>query len=68
MTEPKVEYSLIAERDLTDLFSWIATDTGAHRANAILIRIERAISTLAALPRMGWLRPELESGIRSFAV
>jgi toxin ParE1/3/4 len=68
MTEPQVKYSLAAERDLTELFSWIAADSGPQRANAILTRIERAISALAELPRLGRLRHDLASGIRSFAV
>jgi toxin ParE1/3/4 len=68
MTEPQVAYSLAAERDLTQLFAWIAADSGPQRANAILTRIEGAISTVAAFPRLGRLRHELESGIRSFAV
>ena len=68
MSSPKVVITLAAERDLDVLFDWIAKDSGPDRAEAVLRRIQRTIDQLAALPRIGRVRTDLDGTPRTFAV
>lgn len=60
--------SLDAERDLEDLFDYIASDSGTQRAVAVLRRIDRTLKTLADWPFIGRVRPELDGEPRAFSV
>jgi len=64
----RIVYSLDAERDLADLFDYIAQDSGVQRAELVLRRIERTLDTLADWPFIGRVRPELDGEPRSFSV
>jgi toxin ParE1/3/4 len=57
--------SALAERDLEEIWSYVAEDATADRlVDAIIDRFE----LLAEQPRMGRLRPEFGTGVRSFAI
>ena len=60
--------TLEAERDLTDLFDYVADDSGIQRAELVLRRIERTLETLADWPFIGRVRPELDGSPRAFSV
>jgi toxin ParE1/3/4 len=60
--------SLDAERDLSELFDYIAKDSGIQRAELVLRRIERTLEALADWPFIGRVRPELDGEPRSFSV
>jgi plasmid stabilization system protein ParE len=64
----RIVYSLDAERDLVELFDYIAQDGGLQRAELVLRRIERTVNTLADWPLIGRIRPELDGAPRSFSV
>lgn len=68
MVRPQVVLSLDAERDLDALFDWIARDSGVDRAEAILRRIDETLALVAALPRIGRVRRDLDGEPRTFAV
>ncbi len=60
--------SLDAERDLEELFDYIASDSGVQRAEAVLRRIERTLTNLADWPFIGRTRPDLDGSPRAFSV
>ena len=68
MAKSRIVLSLDAERDLDALFDWIARDSGIDRADAILRRIAETLELLAAMPRIGRVRHDLDGGPRTFAV
>jgi plasmid stabilization system protein ParE len=68
MAPPRLVLSLSAERDLDALFDWIARDSGVNRAEAILRHIGETLERLAAMPRIGRVRHELDGEPRTFAV
>jgi len=68
MARLPIVLSLDAERDLDVLFDWIAHDSGVDRAEAILRRIDETLEHLAALPRIGRVRRDLDGEPRTFAV
>lgn len=68
MAGPRVVQSSDAARDLTSIYDWIAEDSGARRARAVLERFERAFNQLAAFPGMGRLQPQYAGAPRSFPV
>ena len=68
MTRPPIIKSLAAERDLEELFDYIASDSGVQRAEAVLRRIERTLTNLADWPFIGRVRPELDGSPRAFSV
>jgi plasmid stabilization system protein ParE len=68
MPKHSVIKSLDAERDLTDLFDYIAADSGLDRAEAVLRRIDETLSLLSRMPRVGRVRTELDGSPRVFAV
>jgi toxin ParE1/3/4 len=57
-----------AERDLDELFDLIAADSGNDRAEAIFRRLSSALDSLAAFPRIGRIRDDLDGSPRVFAV
>jgi len=57
-----------AARDLRRIRQWIAKDSGAVRAKAVIDRLERAFDMLAEHPLAGRAVEELGKGLRSFAV
>jgi toxin ParE1/3/4 len=68
MSQSRIVLSLDAERDLDELFDCIARDNGVGRAEAILGRIDEALQRIAATPRIGRIRRDLDGGPRTFAV
>lgn len=68
MVRPLVIRSLAAERDLSELFDYIAQDSGVERAELVLRRLDEAISNLAASPLIGRVHPELDGSPRVFAL
>ncbi len=68
MARPRIVLSLDAERDLDELFDWIARDSSVDRADAILRRIDETLELLAAMPRIGRVRHDLDGEPRTFAV
>jgi toxin ParE1/3/4 len=57
-----------ARQDLVSIWRYSADEFGETRADRYLRRLNDVISYLAQQPLMGRLRPEIEEGIRSFAV
>jgi len=65
---PHIVLSLAAERDLEELFDYIAGDSGVQRAELVLRRIEQTLINVADWPFIGRLRPELDGVPRSFSI
>lgn len=65
---PRIVRSLDAERDLIELFDYIAIETGVDDAEAVLRRIERTLDNLALFPRIGRIRADLNGSPRIFSV
>ncbi len=61
----KVRYTASAKDDLLEIWLVIAQDNPAA-ADRVLDTLDEAAQLLATQPRMGWERPELAAGIRSF--
>ena len=57
-----------AERDLGELFDYIAADSSNDRAEAVLRRIQQTLENLALFPRIGRVRDDLDGSPRTFAV
>jgi len=68
MSRLTIVKSLDAERDLVELFDYIASDSGLQRAEAVLRRIDETLSRLVRMPRIGRIRAELDGAPRVFAV
>ena len=68
VARPQIVLSREAERDLDALFDWIAIDSGVDRASAILRRLEETLDLLAATPRIGRVRHDLDGQPRTFSV
>jgi toxin ParE1/3/4 len=60
--------STLAERDLQRIWSYVADDISADRADRLIDAIVHGFELLAEHPRMGRLRPEFGAGVRSFVV
>ena len=60
--------SLVAELDLAEIWSYVAEDAGPTTADRLLDAIFDRFELLAEQPKMGRLRPEFGSGVRSFTV
>jgi toxin ParE1/3/4 len=65
---PPIVRTLDAERDLEELFDYIAEDSGAQRAELVLRRIEQTLFNLADWPFIGKVRPELDGTPRTFSI
>jgi toxin ParE1/3/4 len=63
----EVILSELAEADLTDIWEFIAQDN-SEAADRLIDEIHEKCQFLAATPRVGRQRPELDPSIRSFAV
>ena len=59
--------SKAAEADLTDVWTYKA-ESGEAQADDLVERIVEQLMMLASFPEAGRKRPELQEGIRSFAV
>ena len=68
MARSHAAFSNDAKQDIDDLFAWIAGDSGVWRAELILGRIFATIDRLAAMPRIGRVRDDLDGKPRSFSV
>ena len=60
--------SALAERDLEEIWSYVAEDASPATADRLIDAIIERFELLAEQPRMGRLRPEFGPGVRSFAV
>ena len=65
---PRLVLSLEAERDLDELFDWIARDSSVERADAVISRIGETLDLLTDMPLIGRVRRDLDGDPRSFAV
>jgi toxin ParE1/3/4 len=63
----KVEISAQAERDLLDLWLYVAEDN-SRAADRLLDHINTTVQMVARYPQMGKRRDALRTGLRSFAV
>lgn len=68
MARRRYTLSLDADRDLDSLFTYLATHSGVERAESAFERIDEVLELLAASPRLGRVRLELDGSPRSFAV
>lgn len=60
--------SPLAERDLDEIWSYVAEDAAPTAADRLVDDIIHRFDLLAEQPRMGRARPEFGIGVRSFAV
>ena len=60
--------SSLAERDLEEIWSYVAEDASPATADRLIDAIIDRLEFLAEQPRMGRLRPEFGAGVRSFTV
>ncbi len=63
----RVTFSVEAERDLGDVFAYIARDKPRAAAEFVK-RIEEKCRLLARFPDMGTIRDDLSAGLRIFSV
>ena len=60
--------SPLAERDLEEIWSYVAEDASPATADRLIDAIVDRFELLAEQPRIGRLRPEFGADVRSFAV
>ena len=60
--------SALAERDLDEIWSFVAEDASPITADRLVDAIVARFELLAEQPRMGRLRPEFGAGVRSLTV
>jgi toxin ParE1/3/4 len=60
--------SALAERDLDEIWSYVADDASPTTADRLIEAIIDRFELLVQQPRMGRLRPEIGAGVRSFTV
>ena len=60
--------SSLAERDLEEIWSYVAEDASPATADRLIDAIIDRLELLAEQPRMGRLRAEFGAGVRSFTV
>lgn len=60
--------SALAERDLDEIWAYVAEDASPATADRLVDAIVERFELLAEQPRMGRLRPEFGEGVRSFTV
>jgi len=58
----------LAERDLDEIWSYVAEDASPTTADRLIDAIVDRFEFLVEQPRMGRLRPEFGAGVRSFTV
>jgi toxin ParE1/3/4 len=64
----RVAKSLDAERDLSDLFDYIARESGVDHAEMVLRRIEQSLNILSELPLIGRIHDELDGRPHTFSI
>lgn len=64
----RIVLSRQAELDLDRLFEWISRDSSIERAEAIFRRIDETLDLIAAMPRIGRIRRDLDGEPRTFAL
>jgi toxin ParE1/3/4 len=62
------QLSVLAERDLDEIWSYVAEDASPTTADRLIDAIIDRFELLAEQPRIGRLRPEFGPGVRSFTV
>jgi toxin ParE1/3/4 len=60
--------SPLAERDLDEIWSYVAEDASPETADRLIDAIVERFELSSEQPRMGRLRPEFGVGVRSFTV
>ena len=60
--------SSLAERDLEEIWSYVAEDASPATADRLTDAIIKRFELLAEQPRMGRLRPEFGADVRSYTV
>lgn len=60
--------SALAEKDLDDIWSYVAEDASLETADRLIDAIFDRFELLVEQPRMGRNRPEFGEGVRSFVV
>jgi toxin ParE1/3/4 len=60
--------SALAERDLEEIWSYVAEDASPSTADRLIDAIIDRFDLLVKQPRMGRARPEFGPGVRSFSV
>lgn len=65
---PRILRKPRAQRDLIEVWQYIAAGSGLDRADAFSDRIEQKLDLLAENPMLGRPRTELKQGLRSFPV
>lgn len=62
-----IELTISAERDLADIFDWIAANDSTANALSVVQQIEAAVLSLGELPERGNIPNELQSvGIKRY--
>jgi plasmid stabilization system protein ParE len=65
----KLRVSALAERDLDDIWYYVATNSlSADAANRLVDSIARRLSVLAHTPKAGTQRDQIELGLRGLPV
>jgi toxin ParE1/3/4 len=60
--------SALAEQDLAEIWSYVAEDASPTTADRLIDAIIDRFELLTEQPRIGRLRPEFATGVRSFTV
>ena len=68
MPSSPIVKSLVAERDLGELFDYIAQESGVQRAELVLRRIEHTLENLGDWPFIGRVQPDLDGKPRTFSL
>lgn len=64
----RIEFYPLAEADLINLYNYIATNSGAVRADRYIQRIQRLCLGLSEFPERGTPRPDLVPGVRTLSM
>ena len=64
----RVEFYPLAEADLINLYNYIATNSGAVRADRYIQQIQRLCLGLSEFPERGTPRPDLVPGVRTLSM
>src|SRR5258707_569403 len=68
MAEPRFLLSPEASADLSAIADYISEESGLGRAQDVVRRISRTLSTIAYSPNVGRRRPDLEGAPRLFPI
>lgn len=64
----RIEFYPLAEADLLNLYNYIATNSGAVRADRYIQQIQRFCLGLSEFPERGTPRPDLVPGVRTLSM